>query len=69
MTPYGAVAMIFAISGASFGTWASRIPHLKSAGFGASTIGYHLVGSCVSKHRVFSSSWTSYGSIWSRTGQ
>ena len=30
MTPYGAVATIFAISGASFGTWASRIPTFKN---------------------------------------
>jgi MFS family permease len=30
MTPYGAVATIFAIAGTSFGTWASRIPTFKN---------------------------------------
>ena len=31
MTPYQAVISTFAIAGASFGTWASRIPSFKDA--------------------------------------
>ena len=70
MTPYGAVATIFAISGASFGTWASRIPTFKNQlDLEPAQLGTILSVLALASIVSFSSSWTSYGPIWSRTGQ